>query len=428
MAEDLPESARSATIDRSEYACMSTRQAEALAGSLESTFQRHAIVTWIGIPLLAALEVIPALGATCRYGYPDWSLLVVLAIEAHHVYCEGVAWKAARNLLSPPEQAVVARLGVFRKRKWKVLQGVLESIDLYTDLTFPFIARACGYGPLRDLSGVFAHAWRKVPLVGPTVASLVLVIRFWGLCFIASGLNVVITGWIGFFQQRMHESSRRDILDMKKRPSRELSRDRETDYFYDSLTGEVYFGWAQAAETAMLPSVAALCEEMAIQKRYTFDHSKDAVEAMLARVQQTLGEGMGHAEAKEMGNEEQRIKVEQAAQRHYLLLLLVKVFVGNVVLLWLQASFYAITFEFFNDEARLKLVASMVISVVQAAARCASVMAKLPGPGTVVSAVIMFFVAFSLAKVYFAHQCPEHVWNLTTGCVDLSSFRSEHAS
>lgn len=393
--------------------------ASGTVAALEGHFYRHAFATWLGLPLVALLEVlIPQLRASCHEGYPDVTLIFVAVFVLHWFYSETSAWQAVKQLIAPPELTILRHLGVLRKRRWKMVQGFLEQIDLYTDLTFPFIARSCGV----HLTRKWSVAWSQSAF-GHFVDPVILTLRFWGLALIIAATNVAVTGLFGIYRIRMHVQVRQKTL------SYDLSAS-DADHV-GRVNGEVYFGWAQSAETAMMPSVACICEEMASQKRFTFDKKKNNLESMQARYDKVFKKGFANLEAMESKDDAEIHRVDSAAFTHYVALLLVKVLIGNVVQLWMQATFFALTFDEIRPKARNKLLFSMVISVAQAFLRCMNVTAKKPKIGLPFTLVAMFIICFAMAKVYFAFICDYHVWNLTsfmqgeTGCVDLSNMTQD---
>lgn len=399
--------------------------ASSTVAAFEGHFYRHAFATWLGLPLVALLEVlVPQLRASCHDGYPDITLVFVAFFLVHWFYSETSAWQAVKQLIAPPEMTILRHLGVLRKRKWKMVQGFLEQIDLYTDLTFPFIARSCG----AHLTHKWSVAWSQSAF-GHMLDPVILTLRFWGIALIIAVTNVAVTGLLGIYRIRMHATVRKKTLsyDMSAFvPDQGAGQAPRND-----PSGEVYFGWAQSAETAMMPSVACICEEMASQKRFSFDKTKDNLKSMQARYDKVFKKGFANLEAMESKDDAEIHKVDSAAFTHYVALLLVKVIIGNVLQLWMQATFFALTFDEIQPKARNKLLVSMVISVVQAFLRCMSVTAKKPKIGLPFTAVAMFIICFAMAKVYFAFLCDYHVWNLTsymegeTGCVDLSNMTQD---
>jgi len=376
--------------------------------SLEGGYLRQAVLVWVVLPVFVAVqELLPFTQPTCSHGFSNWGLIVLAVVELHHIFAESQCWAAAKELLAPPELSVLRQLQILRNRSRYVLLGILEVVDVYTDFSFPFIVLACD----ELTTERWSEAWAEVPLVGAFMSQIVRTMRFWGITLVIALINISVTGLYGLWKMKCNVDMRKQKLDLNATGQ------------FPRISGEVFFGWAQSAETAMMPSVAMLCEEMASQKMWQYDASKDTSQATQARAnfvhdkidQATLAKS-------EINNFEEEDRVRAAGTLHYLLLLFVKVFIGNALSLWFQGSFLALTFELTAPEARIKVIISMCISTLQALVRCCTASDKLGLPGLVMSIFIMLFIGWSFVKVYHAYTCPDHVWNLTTGCVE-----SEHA-
>eukprot|EP00438_Fugacium_kawagutii_P006659 Skav225698 [mRNA] locus=scaffold1817:161499:172308:+ [translate_table: standard] len=56
---------------------------------LEGSLLSHSCLVWVLLPACVALQVfIPSLAPTCNSGYTNWSLLLVLLLEIHHLWAE----------------------------------------------------------------------------------------------------------------------------------------------------------------------------------------------------------------------------------------------------------------------------------------------------------------------------------------------------
>eukprot|EP00929_Paragymnodinium_shiwhaense_P030354 TRINITY_DN17227_c0_g1_i2.p1 TRINITY_DN17227_c0_g1~~TRINITY_DN17227_c0_g1_i2.p1 ORF type:complete len:421 (+),score=31.18 TRINITY_DN17227_c0_g1_i2:152-1414(+) len=120
----------------------------------------------------------------------------------------------------------------------------------------------------------------------------------------------------------------------------------------------------------------------------------------------------------------------------------VRVLIENVPQLWLQASFFALTFENNSVVGRFKTVASLGIGVVAALGKVVGNAIALapevreeategePKSWIQVLAIICVLMVFLLvtaclawtvAKVWFAFECESHLWNLSSGCVQAAS-------
>merc|ERR1740130_122193 len=233
------------------------------------------------------------------------------------------------------------------------------------------------------------------------MVAILEVTRFWGFCAIVASINVVISGLLGLVQMCRHQGG--------------TSGDPER------IGGEEFFKWAQSAETAMMPSVAMLNEEIAGERKYRMDTTKDSSEAMKARYKVAYGETSGRSAFEmEMSNHQEEERVAKAANVHNITMMVVKVLIGNCMMLWLQSSFYAVTFDNTGPEAKIKICISMIASAVQAVLRCKLLIPKLGAIGAAMSGIAMLVVVCSGAKVYFTYNCDSHLWNLSSGCVPIA--------
>jgi len=106
----------------------------------------------------------------------------------------------------------------------------------------------------------------------------------------------------------------------------------------------------------------------------------------------------------------------------------------NLLQLWLQSSFFSLVFAFTTNIAKSKSILSMGIGFLVALSKLAPMVSvfveslgedvkKCGGTGWGFMFFLIFcaFVTFWIpAKVYFAFVCESHVWNLSTGCVELA--------
>lgn len=401
-ARFVPVAARVSNTVLPEYAAVDPA---GLIDELEAQLWRQAILTWVLVPAYVVISVlVPFTAPTCAGGFNDMALVGMVLLEAHHLYAESRAWRTVKSLLAPPEACVLRQLGVLRQRCLHVVLGILEALDNYTDWTFPFVARACG----EILTTHWEKAWVKEPVVGHLLAAGLHTVRFWGLALLFAALNLCITGWSGLWVMQ------RDTLQRKR------SIKLEDGNVWPRISGEVFIRWARSASIGIMPSVAMLCEAIADQRKWVFDGSKDAVEGTKARWALAMGKmSQDTAESLELQNFQEKAKVDEAAHDHYVRLLLAKVFLGNVMSLCLQGSFLALTWERNGYETKVKVLLSMAFTAVTALVRCVKVTSRIGWPGLAISLVIAALIGWTALQVYHAARCPDHVWDPSTGCVDL---------
>jgi hypothetical protein len=385
----------------------------AITPGLMTQLQRHAILVWCGLPSLALVQAfVPGVQPTCRRGYTNYLLPLVAIVIAHHTYAESNAWAAAKSLCTQPELCVLRQLGVLRRRRGLVVLGLLQDLDLYANLMFPLIARACDL----KIAKQYLFSWEKVPAVGPIMFHVFKHLKFWGTASILMGVSVAV----GLRLLCYHSSLRGDIP--KKGGS--VLDSRRNEGGHPRMLGDDFVSLARYAEVAMMPSVAALCEEMSEQRRHIYDDQKDAKEEALARTKLLLGRLRAEDFQKmELASNEERLKVQANHQLHLAVWLGAKVLIGVVLQMWLQATFFQLSFDIVGREAQYKVVAGMLISVVlvfATAGRFCDVASKLGCVGMLLFLICALIIVWTFAKVYFGVTCSDHLWNLSTGCVDLS--------
>jgi len=364
------------------------------------------VLTWVVVPIYVVLAslVVPFLRTTCAGGASFWTFIPIVLLELHHLHAESVAWSCMKCMTSPPELCILRQFGVLRHRASLILLSMLESVDLFTDFMFPFVALACD----DVLTDPWIVTWRQVPVGKHVIPHVLHYLRFWGCAACICAVNWVVTGVVGMQGMRRHEKIRERWFN-----------EQSSDDVEPRLSGQVYFGWARSASTAMLPSVVAFCEAMADQRKWVFE-GKDAKTATQGREKLVFGT-IDQSTFDEMGlqNLAEQQRLQTAAEKHYIKMLVAKVFFGNVISLWLQSSFLALTFHEYGGQARGQVIFSMLVSGVTALVRSARITGRLGGVGLVLSTFIAAFILWTSAKVYFAYKCTDHLWNITTGCVHM---------
>lgn len=375
---------------------------------ITASLLQHSLVVWVFFPAFAIIQfVIPQLAPTCEVGYTNWAFAVIVVVELHHVYAESRAWTATKALLNPPDLTVMRQLGVLKSRRFYMLIGVVEDLDIYTCLTFPFLVASCD-----DIfTQRWVRAWTAVPWIGGAVAALSRVVHFWGIALLLAMVNIVLLGVFGLvyvFQQARYQRDH------------ELATAHTGTHEAVRISGEEFVTLARCAETAMMPSVAHLCAEMASQKRWSFDGTKCAAARTQANKDRRLGKLPSTIEVSlEQWDEEEREKVDSASVCHNTVVLVAKVLFGNVLQLWLQASFFSLGFDETGDEAKYKVGAGMAISAFQAISKTCGIASRAGALGYLLVLTIAFIVILAGLKIFFAYRCLDHVWNLSTGCVRM---------
>jgi hypothetical protein len=233
------------------------------------------------------------------------------------------------------------------------------------------------------------------------MAQIVDKMRFWGIALAAAVIALLANYVRGIWSMSMSAAAQSDD---------------------EGISGETFLQWAQAAESAMVPSVSFLCEEMAHQRRHQYKEG-DTRETTAMRREEYIGSNAYSADAivrNELADREIEERVDHAELVYLLVLLIFKLLLGNCLQLWLQASFFALTFDETGVEAKCKVLASMSISGLQALVRARKIRRSKIGPVSgIVTTAIVGLIVWTVAKVTFAYKCEDHLWNLTTGCVRL---------
>ena len=122
---------------------------------------------------------------------------------------------------------------------------------------------------------------------------------------------------------------------------------------------------------------------------------------------------------------------ERAGSGKAFIVVLIKVLAENLPQLFLQTAFLSAAFARFDGWGRLKIMVSLGLGLISATLKLSqmamawiSIMWREPetrGRGLFYLLVFalpgLLMVAWVVARIIMAHQCPSHQWNLATGCV-----------
>lgn len=372
------------------------------AEAFRSASTHHALLCWVVLPVYIVLQVmVPFSRPTCHNAYSDLAVLALVGLLAHYVYMERKGWTAMKGLLSRAELTIMKNLNIFKRRKWMFLFGLIMVLDLYTDLMFPFLAKSCNQGLTKN----WQTAWKEVPVVGHFIVHWLEIFRFWGfsMCFIL--VHVFLEGGLGI--------------------SRMMST---TLLVYEGencgapvMTSEMYFSIADSACTSLLPSVVMFSREMGRLKRFVFNKDADTLKAMKACEKKELGMGtQGSKTETALFNQEVMENAEKMELFQVLQGMVFNVMCGHAASLWLQASFFSLSYKWLGLESKIKLVLSMILSTIVALVRCWNFCTDAGVIVLLAALPTLLLVLWAAAKVCAAlFICEDHIWNLTTGCVHL---------
>jgi len=352
---------------------------------------------------------------------------------------------------------VLRHLGVFAKRKRLLFLGFLEDVDLFSDMMFPVVALECRG---KHMSEEWSQAWDKIPFVGLAMGKVTRHVGFCGCSIALTGVIVLWGIWstvlltLGCSQDDMNQQVWRSEQESRSSELQQAAANQGGTIVPQQgirIRGEAFFKLANMAEIGSMYSLEALLEEMGDQRKWQFDSSKanpsgTTKQAMLARENYVLGKtDWNSVEMAQVISDEAAKGVEGARMSHFLFIMLVRVLIGNAAQLWLQASFFELAFHLWHEEVpgksdqveglttismimadlrqvtpQGKILFGMAMSALQVLLRSIQVSTKLGLISILVAMPNMLLLVWSVAKILNAYQCRDHVWNLSTGCVELN--------
>jgi len=290
-------------------------------------------------------------------------------------------------------------------------------LNLYNDLTFPVLAHECR----ADLTDQWAASWKSVPLLGSFVVDSLFYLRFWGASALLAAA-AVLTGLVGacrLLDAPPHAGH--DVRTAMTAPqyAQMLPVGCGPDGVPERRPGRYLVALAGSADNAGVPSAAMLCQEIALQRRWVFD-AKDEEGGALesARVRESVVFGKLNRESldeHELRDRRSQADVENGLLENLRELWGGRMLVGNMLQLWLQATFLQLAFGRLAYEARIKLILRIAVSGLHLFARATSTTFRFGCAGTFYVSLSLLMVAWAFAKAYFAFTCPSHVWDLASG-------------
>mmetsp|Transcript_3755 Transcript_3755/g.10894 ORF Transcript_3755/g.10894 Transcript_3755/m.10894 type:complete len:408 (-) Transcript_3755:131-1354(-) len=373
-----------------------------IIAQLETKFWQHSVLKWLIVPVYVAVVsvAIPFLRPTCANGINFWALLPIAPVLLHHLHVESVAWNCVKSVTTPPEVCILRQLGELRKRRGLLILGVLESLDLYIDLMFPAVAFACD----AIVTDPWVEMCRHSPVTRNIIPQVVKVLHFGGCAVLICLTTIFCHGIAGIFDIRSRKVHENSLVNYQ---SGEAPR----------ISAQVYVAWARSAATAGLPSVANFCEAMANQRRWVFGQ-KDAKTRTDGRKRLAFGK-ITKEEMNDMqlADSEEQARIRRSMHDHSIKMLVVHVLLGNILQLFVQSSFFMLTFEHNTPRARGQLIVSLAVSSTVALFRSGRLALRMGWSGIAPGLLCLGCVAWVVAKVVFAYKCEDHLWNLTSGCV-----------
>eukprot|EP00927_Polykrikos_kofoidii_P068633 TRINITY_DN63982_c0_g1_i1.p1 TRINITY_DN63982_c0_g1~~TRINITY_DN63982_c0_g1_i1.p1 ORF type:complete len:421 (-),score=30.17 TRINITY_DN63982_c0_g1_i1:100-1362(-) len=387
----------------------STIEPRKILPSIWKHFVFHSVALWFGLPILVLLQaLVAALRPICASGWNLFPLIGVVLVIAHHFYAETTTWAHVNSLITDPERTVVRQRGIFRNRRQLMLLAAFLDVGVYVNFMFPVWAASCGDA----ISESWVHSWTLVPVVGELLAGFLHSLGFSGMLLFTMLLRwlpetIILVCMIVF------------------NPVSHVSDDERR------VSGGKFAEWVLFADTSQMLSVSRFLKEISAQRKWVFEGERDARsansgEAFAAEREQgqflvQIGrEDKSHLVKTSLHVEAHRINTEQNVYMVAMSKLLLRTLFGCITQLWVQTAFLMHSFTLLDMEGRVKVSVSIALCTVDLMAG----VGKMPGSresigcvGLLLCALSVFFAAWCVARVYHAFICPEHVWNLTSGCV-----------
>ena len=286
--------------------------------------------------------------------------------------------------------------------------GVLEHLDWFTDGAFPVQAYMCEPGITAAWAAAFDQSW------GWVWAPIIRVLHFCGVVVLVLILSAVAqqSAVVPFWYWDS------DLPDFRLWDQQNM--DKQKDFPVESR-------WPlQLIKERNQASRAALSADTACFAAVAMLSDKKADEAgnkCWATSQPTF-----HAADSFV------VTCGRLRSRQYSMVLF-KVVLENLGQLYLQVSFYSILFDDLSPSARFKLLVSIGAGLLAAFRRLFDVACRLQHNGlhvcfgwTLYVLPGMMILLWVSLKLYFAHTCPHHQWNFSTGCVGWKDTCSRHAN
>jgi len=337
--------------------------------------------------LMLAVAVLPLVSApwtSCLSGSPTWLYISYLPFLLRSKMVE---YKIIRKLGIQWRPALLFEYAI----------GVLEHLDWFTDGAFPVQAYMCEPGITDTWAAAFDQSW------GWVWAPVIRLLHFFGVALLVLILSFAAqqSALVPFCY------CDNDLPDFTIWDQRHIDKQKEFPVecrWPTTLIKERNQASraALSADTACFAAVAML-----------FDQRKDAagdkcwdMSRPTFKAEDTFQVTCG------------RLRIRPFST------VLFKVVLENLAQLYLQVSFYAIMFHDLNPLARFKLLVSISAGLLSALKRLIDVASTLQQNGLHVCFGWLLYVLPGMIvlvwvslKLYFAHTCPHHQWNFSTGCV-----------
>eukprot|EP00435_Cladocopium_sp_Y103_P017806 s3330_g4.t1 len=273
--------------------------------------------------------------------------------------------------------------------------GVLEHLDWFTDGAFPVQAYMCEPGITAAWAVAFDHSW------GWFWAPIIRTLHFCGVVVLVLIFSAAAqqSALVPFCYRD------RDLPDFTLADHDQFEKQKE---FSSRWPPEMIKERNQASRVAMSADTACFAAVAMLSDKIS-DALVDkcwAISRPSFRAVETF-----------------TMTCKRLRSRAYSMVLF-KVVLENLAQLYLQVSFYSILFGELSPFARFKLLVSISVGLLSAFKKLSELTLRLRDYGfhvcfgwTVYVLPGMMVLLWASLKLYFAHTCPQHQWNFSTGCV-----------
>eukprot|EP00747_Dinoflagellata_sp_TGD_P049457 gnl/TRDRNA2_/TRDRNA2_146203_c2_seq1.p1 gnl/TRDRNA2_/TRDRNA2_146203_c2~~gnl/TRDRNA2_/TRDRNA2_146203_c2_seq1.p1 ORF type:complete len:303 (-),score=41.97 gnl/TRDRNA2_/TRDRNA2_146203_c2_seq1:59-943(-) len=285
------------------------------------------------------------------------------------------------------------------------LMMIVEHFDMGTDTMFPGAAAACS----AEITPLWIQSWQAVPVVGSIFATILGRMGFGGFSLALYVTSAYIPQFSGIFSFLV--------------PPFIICA-------FGMISLWVCFG-KFVGLAVILASFAAFIAGQMFFSAYLWEVHCDM--NLNNPTKMAVWSGMVlFGDSSEMGDQDD--KVARLA-----LTVMTRLFFENMVQLWIQASFFSLSFGHMGFVAKLKNLASLGLGLFVCFLKVGQMLAEVVKRrkdlckvdewdcfsvclGSVMFSMLGAMVVIPcwiVAKLYFAFICESHVWNLTSGCVPV---------
>lgn len=416
---------------------------------------RDGCINWLGAPLLAAgtLPFITCHGQAQNIAFAIFLIPRFVQMISEHAWLKFLQIRSVSIL--PVRGVRVVALNSIVEPMWDFRQSMLSSIavmrllslldhgDLVADYLFPAVARACD----SQIDEEWLHSMDTAPMFDKIFFRTVArTLRFWELAVISLILFVVIL-------QGMWGTWQTFVL---WRDSK-IHATMETSHFLAAAEFAGHFSLAKVFEkltdltTNALQDIQDELQDIIDQKTHTIEELTDETGIRMRRTatfgnNRNIGVGYGVRRRRAMilfdrlkdeqhEAEQGRLEVSRLRDRMIqaksalvktsLRRLIIKIFGENMLQMAMQASFFELFFE--ESSSKWFVIVSVLLSIASAVKQTRQIIKRIfgiHGPLLDVACVCLLICvtlgcSLTLAKLYFAFACKDHVWDITTACVDF---------